>query len=45
MFNATSLTDIEFLSFFADVFAGMVQYGKRTQLCAGLKGGDINAQL
>ncbi len=35
-FNAENLSNEEFLFFFADIFVELVQYGKRTFLCAML---------
>ncbi len=37
LFNATSLTNQEFLFYVSDTMASMVQYGDRTGLCDGLK--------
>lgn len=36
--GAINLTDDQFLFFWIDSIAGLIQYGKRTKLCADLKG-------
>ncbi|CAK79704.1 unnamed protein product (macronuclear) [Paramecium tetraurelia] len=38
-FKASELTDIEFLSMIADIYAGMVQGRKRSKMCERLEGG------
>lgn len=45
LFNATALTDVEFLSYFGDYWAGMVQYGKRTILCDMFQSPVFSEQL
>jgi hypothetical protein len=36
LFNATTLTNQEFLFYFTDMIASLVQYGQRIKLCDGL---------
>ena len=41
IFNATHMSNIDFAMFFADQFAGQVQYGARTKMCDALMEGKF----